>query len=388
MRREAIWTSGFTIAFVAHFFFSLGFWTFVHLPGYLEDLGGREVEIGMVMGSLSISAILIRPWLGTIMDRRGRRPIVLLGGVTNFIAVLAYLSVDSIGPWIFVVRIVHGIGEAALFSVMFTIAADLVPASRRTEGIAIFGVSGLLPLSLGGLLGDWILGRWSYSALFAVAAGIALLALLLCLPIRESRPARDESSPMSSLLSVLISRPLLPLWILTLGFTTGLTSYFTFIKTFIAQAHIGSVGAFFLAYSITSMLERLFLSSLPDRLGLKRALVPALLSLMAGLLLLGHAESTLAIVVAGALCGQGHAFVFPIISAMVIGRVAPDNRGVAMTLFTALFDVGALIGGPLLGIVVEVSSYTTMFTVAASIVLCFSLSFVLLDRHAPAAAQA
>lgn len=74
---------------------------------------------------------------------------------------MGYLTVNSIGPWVYVIRIVHGVGLAALFSVFLTIVADVVPKSRRTEGIAILGVSGLLPLSLGGLLGDAVLARAS-----------------------------------------------------------------------------------------------------------------------------------------------------------------------------------------------------------------------------------
>ena len=58
-------------------------------------LGGREAEIGLVIGSLSVSAILIRPWLGRVMDTKGRRPVVIAGGIVNVIAVSAYLSSPS-----------------------------------------------------------------------------------------------------------------------------------------------------------------------------------------------------------------------------------------------------------------------------------------------------
>lgn len=353
---------------------------FVHLPGFLEGLGGGETQIGVIIGSLSVSAILVRPWLGRLMDQRGRRPVLLIGGVLNFVATGAYLTVDSLGPWIYVIRILHGIGEAALFSVMFTIAADLVPKSRRTEGIAIFGVAGLLPLSLGGLLGDYILSRWHFGALFAVSAGIALLALLFSFPIRESRPPRDESSPMAGLVEIFVDRSLVPLWILTMGFTFGLTSYFTFIKTYVDKIQFGSVGMFFLAYSVASVGLRLFLSWLPDRMGLKRTIVPAMLSMIAGILMLAVAGSGTTIIVAGALCGSGHAFVFPIISALVVSRAHDDSRGAAMTLFTALFDVGSLIGAPLLGLTIEASSYGMMFTMAACVVGVLSLAFFIVDR--------
>jgi MFS family permease len=137
LKREPIWTGAFTVTFAAHFFFSLGFWSFVHLSGFLKELGGGEAEIGVVIGSLSISAILIRPWLGRMMDEKGRRPVIFFGAILNLLATAAYLTVESIGPWIYVIRIIHGFGEAALFSVMFTVAADLVPVTWRLGPCAL-----------------------------------------------------------------------------------------------------------------------------------------------------------------------------------------------------------------------------------------------------------
>ena len=380
--REPIWTLPFILAFAGHFVFALGFWTFVHLPGFLEELGGKEAEIGTIMGTIAISAILIRPWIGKAMDSRGRRPVVIFGAIIYFIATSAYLSVDSLGPWVYVIRIIHGLGEAALFSVMFTIAADAVPASRRTEGIAIFGVSGLLPLSMGGLLGDWILSNWDYHMLFTVSAVISLVAMFVCLGIPETRPdVTNRGTANSGILSVFLNRSLRPLWVLTLGFTFGITSYFTFLKTYIADGEIGSVGSFFLAYSIASVGLRVFFSWIPERLGLKRTLIPSLLCLIAGILVLGNATSGTQIAIAGALCGLGHGYIFPILSALVVTRTEVAFRGVAMTLFTALFDVGALIGAPLLGWVIESSGYSTMFSLAAVMVLSLSGLYFVLDRN-------
>jgi MFS family permease len=93
-----------------------------------------------------------------------------------------YLTVHQLGPWLYAVRIVHGIAEAMLFAALFTHAADLIPPARRTEGMALFGVSGLLPISLGGLLGDLILQRAGYAQLFETSTAFAA-ALVLALPL-------------------------------------------------------------------------------------------------------------------------------------------------------------------------------------------------------------
>lgn len=353
----------------------------MHLPGYLEGIGGGQAEIGVIMGVLSVSAIVFRPTIGRLMDRRGRKPVVLAGAAINLLAVCAYLTASTLGPWIYLIRIIHGIGQAALFSVFFTIAADVVPASRRTEGIAVFGVSGLLPLSLGGLLGDLILGRWDYSVLFLFSALVSLISLLLCTAIPETRPARSKEGAPTQLLTIFLARNLIPLWILTFGFTCGLTSYFTFLKTYIDKTNVGTVGLFFFAYSASAVICRLFFSWIPQKVGLRRMLVPMLTSLGGGILMLAYAEHAATIAGAGVLCGLGHAYVFPIISALVVSRADDDNRGAAMTMYTALFDLGALIGAPLFGWIIEVSSYQTMFTTAVSFVVVFSLVFFVVDRR-------
>ena len=381
MTREAIWTRAFILAFVGHFAFALGLWTFVHLPGYLEILGGGHTEIGLIMGVLSVSAIVCRPSIGRLMDKRGRRPVVLWGALINLVAVVAYLSANSLGPWIYLIRVVHGVGQAALFSVFFTIAADVVPVSRRTEGIAVFGVSGLLPLSIGGLLGDTILRYWSYDTLFAIAAGISFVALLLCTMIPETRPERAFDEKSKTFGEIFFLPGLMPLWLLTFGFTCGLTSYFTFIKTYIGEIQVGSVGLFFFVYSTTAVVTRLFCAWIPARLGVKRTLLPTLLSLVAGILLLASAEHGSTVAMAGVLCGLGHAYVFPIVSAMVVSRAPDDSRGVAMTLYTALFDAGALLGAPIFGWIIEGTNYQTMFVTAVGVVLLFSAVFFAMDRN-------
>jgi predicted MFS family arabinose efflux permease len=369
------------LAFIGHFAFCLGLWTFVHLPGYLEGLGGGQAEIGIIIGVLSVSAIVFRPTIGRLMDRRGRRPVVLGGAAINLVAVCAYLTADSLGPWIYLIRILHGVGQASLFSVFFTIAADVVPASRRTEGIAIFGVSGLLPLSLGGLLGDIILKHWDYSVLFLASALFSLIALLLCTAIPETRPARKNDGPPTRLVAIFLASNLIPLWILTFGFTCGLTSYFTFLKTYIGETQVGSVGLFFLAYSIAAVVCRLFFSWIPAKVGLRRMLIPMLFSLSSGILVLAYAQNAAMVAIAGVLCGLGHAYVFPIISALVVSRADDDDRGAAMTMYTALFDLGALVGAPLFGWIIERSSYQTMFVTAVSFVVFFSVVFFVVDRR-------
>jgi MFS family permease len=376
---DRLLTAPFLLCALGNFLQGLAFNLYLHLPGFLKILGAGEVQIGLIFGLTAAAAIAVRPWVGRAMDERGRRVVILAGGLLNVVVCLLYLTVTGLGPWVYLVRLLHGLAEATLFAAFFTQAADLIPPSRRTEGIALFGVSGMLPISLGGVLGDMILARASYAALFAASAGLAGSSLVLSLPLRDSVPAGDDQ-PSRGFFAAVIQGDLLPVWFLGTVFATALAAYFTFLKTFVMETGIGSVGAFFSAYALSAVLLRLFFAWLPERVGAKRVLFPALALLALGLMLLGRATAAGTVLVAGTLCGLGHGFVFPILSALVVARARPAERGAALSIFTALFDAGVLIGGPALGLIIRLAGYPAMFASAAAMVVFGSLTFAVWDR--------
>ena len=358
----------FIIAWLVSLFGGLAFFLFVHFPGYIEDLGGSEVEIGLIVASTALAAIVIRPQIGKEMDRRGRRPIILTGGAVNIFVLLLYLTINSLGPWVYVVRVIHGFAEAMLFASIFTYAADILPDHNRTQGLALFGISGMLPIALGGLLGDFVLARWDFQVLFITSVGFAVVAFAFSffLPEVIDPAGRDEGI---SFLAPLRQRDLLPVWWMTIVFSLALSAYFTFLRTFVDESGIGTVGGFFAAYSATAIVLRLTTGWLPDRIGPKKVLYPALVLFAAGFAMLSGATSDGAVLVAGALCGAGHGYAFPILYAFAFGRAELKNRGSASAIFTGLFDVGALVGGPTFGWLIAAFSYETMFLVAAAWIL-------------------
>ena len=373
--REPLLTPTFALLSASHFLHALSFHLFLHLPGFFSRIGAGELEIGILAGAASAAAILARPAIGRVMDERGRRPIVWLVGI---LACTAYLTVDRLGPFVYLVRITHGLSEAMLFASLFAFAADIVPASRRIEGIGLFGVSGMLPMALGGALGDAILARWSYSALFTTAAIASVTATLLSIPLAE--PPRAEGERPRGLAAALFDRTLIALWVGGLCFATAIGSYFGFLKTFVIERDVGQVGSFFAAYSLVAVALRVLFGRVPERLGPKRVLSGALVSLLIGLLILATASAPWHLIAAGILCGLGHGWAFPILLGLVIGRARATERGAALAIYTALFDAGVLLGGPLLGAVIEALGYRAMFLSAAGLVVAGLAILVWLDR--------
>ena len=85
--------------------------------------------------------------------------------------------------------------------------------------------------------------------------------------------------------------------------------------------------------------------------------------------------------ISGFLCGIGHGFVFPIILGLVVTRARDNERGAALSVFTALFDLGNVVGGPVLGIIVKVGGYGAMFVTAAGVALGGLVLLLLLDKE-------
>ena len=378
--KPSLYTGPFLLAGAANLLHGLSVFAFLHLPGFLEGYGASPSMVGFIFGALSGAAMLVRPFAGRAMDIAGRRIVILVAGVVHVIACSLYLTVDGVGPWIVAVRCIHGLAQGSLFSAFFTYAADIVPPSRRSEGIGIFGVSGMLPMALGGLLGDIVLRFGSYRILFGVTAGVALLALLVSIPLPE--PERDRSVAPRGFFSALVQPDLLPIWFVGTIFATALAAIYTFLKSYVSETGLGSVGLFFAAYAATTIVLRMLAGSAPDRFGPMRVFYPAMLSLAIAMLAMALAKSTALLLAGAVLAGIGHGFIFPILTTLVVDRANPADRGSAVSLFTAVFDAGIFAGGPILGwIAGPEKDYRQMYLVAGALPLLGAAAFHLWDRR-------
>jgi MFS family permease len=367
--KEKLLTKPFMLCFAACFAQALGFHMYLHFPGYLTELGADAFTVGLIAGLASVAAIASRPAMGRMMDVRGRRIVILTGGLLNILALSLHLTIEVMGPWVYVVRMFHGITQAILFSAFFTYAADIIPESRRTEGIGLFGISGMLPIGLGPTAGDWILHRGGYHDLFAVSVVLGVVSFLISLPIHDRRVAVVGGPAPRSFFETIRDPALLPLWFIGATFSIATSGTFIFMKTFVLETQLGTIGDFFFTYSMTAMMLRLFFGAVPDRFGPKRVFIPALGVLAIGLGVVTLATDATGLMRAGILCGVGHGFGVPILNGLVITRARDSEIGAAVAMSTALFDIGFLVGGPLFGAIIEIRGYPTMFVSSALILL-------------------
>ncbi len=380
-RDERIFTRQFVLCFVAHGLQAIAFNLYLPFPKRLNELGANDFVIGAAASLTGLAAVLARPAIGRAMDRAGRRATILVGGALHVVATALYLGIDQVGPLLAATRFLHGVAEAMLFSALFTFAADYVPARKRTQGLALFGVSGMLPIGIGPTAANWLIANHGWRWVFITASTLAALSMALSFGLRDAPRERVASGQSLGMLDVIRQRELRPIWFLGASFATVLTAFFVFVPRFAQDTGIGSDTSFFQMYMLAALILRIAFGWVPDRIGPHRALAPALLALVVGLLVMARASAPHDVALAGFLCGLGHGYAFPILSGMVVNRVSDDSRGTALAIFTGLFDLGMLVGSTVFGAIIEWRGFAVLYAFGAVVLASALTVFVSWDAR-------
>ncbi len=356
---------------------------FLLLPLFIRALGGDELTIGLVLGVGLAVSVALRPAVGALLDRVGRRRVLLWSGAANVASFPPFLLLDRTGPWLYVLATLHLVVGGALFASYFTYAADLVPAGRRVEGIAIFGVAGMAPNGLGPWLGEALIARAGYPGFFLAATGFALVSLALTTLVEEHIPASahpvDQPSRAAGreLRRLVLRGGLLPVLAATALFGAGINAAFYFVAPFTRDLGIARAAPFFAAYASTTIVLRIFGRRLPDRVGAHPIVVPSFAVFALGLAALCLLPQPGMLVVAGVACGAGHGSLFPVLNGLAVTRTPARLHGSVVSLYTAALDGGAVLGTPLCGAIARSAGYRAMFATMAGA----SLAGLLLMTH-------
>ncbi len=368
-----LFTRTFTLVWIAGLLQELAWSVMIHFPGFLSDLGASETRIGLLYSLSAVAGLTLRPVLGRLIDNVGRRPVLLTAGMLNAAAVAAMIGVDDLTVFLVFLFVGHRVFQIAIFTAMLTLSADVLPIERRMQGLAIYGLGGLFPMATGGAIGDLLLGLGDFDLLFLCAASVSVLSWLMVWLV-PPQPNGGSGGPRRGFWAALGQRNLLPVWLLTLLFAAGLEALFTFIRTYVDERGIGSVGAFFLVYGGVAIVVRLTTSSRLDRFQQLPLIVGSMSLFAIGIIGLGLASSLNEMIAASACLGIGHGLMFPIITAQVVTRARDSERGSAMAIFTSLFDLAVLTAAPIVGVVIDTSGYTTAF-VGTGVAVALGLVF-------------
>jgi MFS family permease len=364
---ERLLTRQFGVLVVAHFLQALGYASMLLLPLYLDHLRASRTEIGAIMATAGVAGLVTRPLVAWALDRGGRKATLVVGTVALSGGMGMLALVDGIGPLIYLERVLVGVGIGALFSAYFTFAADLVPPSRRTEGLALFGISGLVPLLVNPLSSRLHIAPADLRWFLPIVGSIILLSLAPIAMLEEPRKhARAGARPMREALGALTARPLWAVWLATVAFAALVAVFMTFATVAATHRDVPDAPSLWLSYALGAVSVRAFGARLPDRIGPSNMVAPALGVYLGALLLAAQATTFRDFLLAALLAGVGHGYCFPVLTGQVVSRSPEAFRGSAVATFTALWGLSELVVAPAFGAVADAHGDAVMFYAAAA----------------------
>ncbi|WP_077618705.1 MFS transporter [Bacillus sinesaloumensis] len=377
--KARIWTRDFTLICMSNFFIFLGFqMTLPTIPLFVEQLGGNDQLIGLVVGIFTFSALLARPFAGHSLESKGRRFVYLLGLAIFVLSVGSYGLITSL-LFLFGFRIIQGIGWGFSTTASGTIATDLIPASRRGEGMGYFGLFGNLALAFGPSLGLTLAGTISFTKLFSICAILGLVALILSSRIHYKK---RETVQKHTQKWDFYEKTALPPSILLFFITVPFGGMAAFLPLYTVQKGIPGIEVYFLIFAIALMVSRTFAGRIYDTKGHRAVFGPGSLSIALALVLLAWLPSSLVLYVAAFLYGLGFGALQPALQAWAVQSAPGNRKGMANATFFSSFDLGVGIGAISFGQLAYFFGYQSIYiTSALSVLISILLYFTWIGKN-------
>ena len=377
MSNERLWNLNYCKVMTANFSLFFAFYVLTPLlPLYLsEHFGSTKDVIGLVLSGYTITALLFRPFSGYFVDSFPRKTVLMISFAAFSIFFAGYLAASTLLLFT-IVRTLHGGPFGALTVSNATVAIDVLPSSRRTEGIGYYGMSNNLAMAIAPTIGIFVY-RWTHSfeLLFWIALVVACLGWLtdatVTLPAKE---IQRNKSKLSLDRFFLVRGWLLGLNMVAFGFCFGVLSNYLAIYGKEQLGITGGTGTFFMLCSIGLILSRLqggkalrngrltFNAGSGMCISLVGYTIFILLPTLAHIF---HQPSSLFTLVGyygcAILLGLGNGHMWPAFQNMTI-CVAPNNqRGTANSTILISWDIGMGLGILLGGIIAEHLGYNAAF---------------------------
>lgn len=367
---ENLWTRSFVSVTLVNFLICANtFMLMATLPIFVQHIGGSKLLAGIIGGMLTLTGFATRPFFGGLLDKKGRK-LILLIGIVLLLAVTSLYHATTSMVMIFIFRIIQGLGWSAASTSTSTIAADLVPVARRSEGMGYFGVSSSLAMAIGPALGLYLVEQFSYSSLYIVAT--IFVALSLIISISSSYLNRDSVSKQPSKdfgKSKLIEKTAIEPSILIFLISTTYAGIVTFIPSYAAYKGIEGIGSFFIVYAFALLMTRTFSGKAADRIGTTKVVVPGMILLIVALIILMEAHSLNSFLAAAVLYGLGFGSIQPVLNALVITLAPAERRGTANATFLAGLDMGVGLGAIGWGAVAQKLGFIHVYSLSAFLIL-------------------
>lgn len=381
MTRERLWTGKYSYLVLLNTLNCFSFYMIVSiLTTLLTDMGIGLSLAGAVVGLFSVTSLVVRPFVGYLVDRCNKKRILMTGSFLIAAALVGYILTDCFGL-ILVCRVLHGAAFAVNGTAILAFASEFIPEGRLGEGIGYVGLGNIVASAVGPGFGVFLMEQWGIRATFLIAAGFSLVCGIgmACFPyaFRRTHPERVRGSVRWK---SVIAKELLPY-----AFVGGIYSFMggiisAFLVLYAKERGIENVSIYFTVCAVFLFLARPVSGKLTDRRGLPSVIYPSVLLSVISVFLLVHAKSLGMVLASAVLRSIAQGAAQPSLQAACIKRLGVEKSGVATSTFYLGSDVGQGLGPVLGGMVAEATGYSAVFYLCAVLMVAAGVVYGIFDR--------
>lgn len=373
--KDRLVTPSYCAILLANFLLYFGFYLLMPvLPFYLVEIFGmNEGSVGIILACYTVAALMVRPFSGYILDSFPRKPLYLIAFAV-FTAVFGlYMLAVSVTLFV-LLRILHGFAFGTVTVAGNTIVIDIMPSSRRGEGLGYYGLSNNIAMSLGPMAGLFLHDWYSYPVIFSAALVCCMCGMVMASLVKtpqRTRVVRDTAVSLDRF--ILVKGIPVGVALLMLSIPYGMTS--SYVAMYAKSIGITQgTGLYFTFMAVGMAVSRLFSGKMVDRgkitqvitFGMYLAVVCFMLLSSCELLMPLAPEATRALYLGVALLhGVAFGIMFPAFNTMFVNLARNDQRGTATSTYLTSWDVGIGLGMVSGGVIGGVSSFSTAYFAGA-----------------------
>ncbi|MBQ7984462.1 MAG: MFS transporter [Bacteroidales bacterium] len=391
-KEEKLRNSNYINVMTANFAMFFAFYIMTPLlPLYLsEHFHATKDVIGIVLSGYTVAALLFRPFSGYIVDSFNRKKTLMLFFILYFVFFSGYLLAGSLLVFA-VIRTLHGAPFGASTVANSTVAIDVLPSSRRNEGIGYYGLSNNIATAIAPTAGVFVYKYWNnFNILFIIALLFASVSVIVSstVTIQEKQVVKNKKK-ISFDRFFLTKGWLLGVNMIFFSLCYGVISNYLAIYSKQELGLTGNTGVFFMLLSAGLMLSRLQGNKSLKQGKLTHNAGIGILVSTAGYAVFVLSSGQYGMYLSALLIGLGNGHMYPAFQNMIINTAFHNERGTANSTLLTCWDVGVGIGIVAGGVIAEHVSYHAAFwtvvfvhVLGAAVFFAFTRKFFLRRRIA------
>ena len=371
--KERLWTRNFILALVITIGVNLACNLLLStISIYAKQITSTDAYAGVMTGAFTLAALFIRIVAGKMLDKIGRRKVLMFGVGITVLSTVAYLLTNNIYIIIFL-RVMQRVGFGISSTAIATIVTDVTPESRMLEGIGYSGVGITITTAIGPSIALALVGENydKFNVLFIVTAAVALFTILLSFKLSYKEVVSKKEEGTCDGEGISISKIIIPSIVLFIA-AVAESTILAFAALYGIELGFSNIGLFFTINAMGILASRLFINQIVNKLGTNVVVSSGVLIFAASIFGIAVTKTYIMLIIMGFLCGVMVGSLLPIVNLLILDSASKSSRGMANAIYYALIDGGYGIGSIMWGQVVVACGYRWIYAYSSiSLVVAF-----------------